>query len=97
MENRGAHKLHTFGSCIACHMPRTGKSAEAGDIRSHTFRFIPPEYSIEMGGLEEQPNSCSGCHHHKDDLIEGLVEFLDAVKRTDMPKPYAVHRREALK
>ncbi len=94
---RGVHKIHTFGSCIACHMPRTVKSATAGDERSHSFRFISPELSIKMGGLEKQPNSCSGCHYHEKTPLTDLVEFLDAAKKTDMPKPYRAHRREPLK
>jgi predicted CXXCH cytochrome family protein len=94
-DNRMAHKIHTFGSCIACHMPRTGTSAESGDIRSHTFKFISPELTIKRGGAEKQPNSCSGCHKHKDTPLEDLVEFLDASKKTDMPLPFSAHRRPA--
>ncbi|MDI6802085.1 MAG: cytochrome c3 family protein [Thermodesulfovibrionales bacterium] len=95
--NRMAHKIHTFGSCIACHMPKTGTSAEAGDIRSHTFKFISPELSLKRGGVQRQPNSCSGCHHHKDTPLEDMVEFLDAAKKTDMPLPFSAHRRQAKK
>lgn len=93
MGNKYAHGIHTFGSCIACHMPRTGKSAEAGDRRSHTFNFISPELSIKMGGVDKQPNSCSGCHSHKDTPLEDLVEFLDAARKVDVPKPFSSHRR----
>jgi len=94
---RSAHRIHTFGSCIACHMPRTVESAVAGDERSHTFKFISPELSIEMGGAEKQPNSCSGCHKHEKTPLTDLVEFLDAAKKVDMPKPFLAHRREPLK
>ena len=96
-ENRMAHKMHTFGSCIGCHMPKTGTSAEAGDMRSHTFKFISPELSMKKGGVKNQPNSCSGCHHHKDTPLEDLVEFLDAAKKADMPLPYSAHKRPPVK
>jgi len=94
---RGVHKIHTFGSCIACHMPKTIKSATVGDERSHTFRFISPELSIMAGGLEKQPNSCSGCHYHEKTPLTDLVEFLDAAKKTDMPKPFSAHRQESVR
>lgn len=97
MGYRSAHRIHTFGSCIACHMPRTVESATAGDERSHTFKFISPEFSIKMGGAEKQPNSCSDCHHHEKTPLIDLVEFLDAAKKTDMPKPFVAHRREPVK
>lgn len=29
-ENRMAHKIHTFGSCIDCHMPKTGTGTAGG-------------------------------------------------------------------
>jgi predicted CXXCH cytochrome family protein len=87
-EKRAAHRIHTYGSCIACHMP---KSTE--DVSTHSFEFISPEVSLQAGGVDKQPNSCSGCHHHKDSSLIGLIEFLDGVKKQDMPKPYAPHLR----
>ncbi|MBI4654653.1 MAG: hypothetical protein HY752_06620 [Nitrospirae bacterium] len=93
---RAAHRIHTFGSCIDCHMPRTITSAVTGDLRSHAFKFISPEFSIKMGGVKNQPNSCSGCHKHKDTPLTDLVGFLDAARAADMPKPFAVHRKEVL-
>ena len=86
LERRAAHRIHTFGSCIACHMPKT-----KGHEHSHTFQFISPAESIKAGGVDKQPNSCNSCHHHKDTPPENLVEFLNAVKMADMPKPYTVH------
>ncbi len=86
---RAAHRIHTFGSCVACHMPET-----KGHEHSHTFRFISPEESLRAGGVDKQPNSCSGCHYHKDTPLVGLIEFLDGVKKADMPKPWAAHRTE---
>jgi predicted CXXCH cytochrome family protein len=88
LERRAAHKIHTFGSCVACHMPVT-----KGHEHSHTFRFISPALSIEAGGVDKQRNSCSNCHHHKDTPLLNLVEFLDAAKRADMPKPFTAHQR----
>jgi hypothetical protein len=87
-KKKAAHRIHTFGSCIACHMPRT-----LANEHSHTFKFISPEESLRAGGVDKQPNSCSGCHHHKDAPLIGLVEFLDAVKKQDMPVPFSVHKR----
>jgi len=86
LQRRAAHRIHTFGSCVACHMPKT-----IGHEHSHTFRFISPAESIKAGGVDKQTNSCSGCHHHKDTPLENLVEFLDAAKKADMPKPFKVH------
>ncbi len=88
LQRRAAHRIHTFGSCVACHMPKT-----IGHEHSHTFKFISPELSIRAGGIEKQPNSCSGCHHHKETPLVNLVEFLDAAKKRDMPKPFSAHRR----
>jgi predicted CXXCH cytochrome family protein len=87
-QRRAAHRIHTFGSCVACHMPKT-----IGHEHSHTFQFISPELSILAGGVDKQPNSCNGCHHHKDTPPENLVGFLDAAKKEDMPKPFNVHRK----
>jgi len=85
-KKKAAHNIHTFGSCISCHMPKT-----LGHEHSHTFRFISPADSIKAGGVDKLPNSCSGCHHHKDTPLGDLVEFLDAAKKADMPKPFTVH------
>ncbi len=88
LQQRAGHRIHTFGSCAACHMPRTIEHE-----RSHTFQFISPVLSIKAGGVEKQPNSCSGCHYHKDTPLKNLVEFLDAAKKADMPRPFTVHGR----
>ena len=88
LKQKAAHRIHTYGSCIACHMPKT-----TGHEHLHSFKFISPEESIKAGGVDKKPNSCSGCHHHKDTPLAGLVEFLDAVKKEDMPVPFSVHRK----
>ncbi|MBW2066253.1 MAG: hypothetical protein JRJ03_15170 [Deltaproteobacteria bacterium] len=91
---RSVHRIHTFGSCIRCHMPRVTSIGEAGDAHSHTFRFLFPERTLLEGGQDKQPNACNSCHHHKDTPTEDLVDFLRAAKVSDMPKPFKVHRRE---
>jgi hypothetical protein len=90
---RLSHRLHTFGSCVRCHMPRVASIGEAGDAHSHTFRFMFPQFTLKTGGLDKQPNACNSCHHHKDTPTEDLVGFLEAAKKNDMPKPLAVHQR----
>lgn len=87
LQRRAAHRIHTFGSCVSCHMPET-----IGHEHSHTFQFISPELSVRAGGIEKQPNSCNGCHHHKDTPPEDLIGFLEAVTKEDMPKPFTVHK-----
>lgn len=90
---RSAHRIHTFGSCVRCHMPRVASIGEAGDAHSHTFRFMFPQATLEAGGLDKQPNACNACHHHKNTPTEDLVGFLEAAKKEDMPKPVNVHLR----
>jgi len=90
---RSVHRIHTFGSCVRCHMPRVASIGEAGDAHSHTFRFMFPEETLKAGGLENQPNACSSCHHHKDTPAEVLADFLEAAKINDMPKPFHVHKK----
>jgi predicted CXXCH cytochrome family protein len=77
------------GDCIACHMPATGKSATVGDERTHTFRFIPPRLTLELGGgeLKNQPNSCNSCHYHGGHAPAELQARLDAARRPLTPTP----------
>ncbi len=88
LQRRGVHRIHTFGSCIACHMPET-----KGYEHSHTFKFISPAESVRAGGVAGKSNSCNNCHHHKDTPPENLLEFLNAAKKADMPIPFTVHGR----
>jgi predicted CXXCH cytochrome family protein len=69
----GAHKIHSFGNCANCHMPRIAKSADAGDIRSHNFKVILPRETLEL----KIPNSCQGCHQHKDEDTADLQRRWD--------------------
>jgi formate-dependent nitrite reductase cytochrome c552 subunit len=89
---RSVHRIHTFGSCVRCHMPRVASIGEAGDAHSHTFRFMFPQATLEAGGLDKQPNACNSCHHHKNTPVENMVGFLEAAKKNDMPKPFLVHQ-----
>jgi formate-dependent nitrite reductase cytochrome c552 subunit len=91
VEKRAAHRIHTFGSCIACHMPKLD-----GHLASHTFQFVSPEESLKAGGVDKLMNSCSSCHHHKDSPLDGLIEFMEAAKKHDMPKPFSAHIRPAV-
>jgi hypothetical protein len=90
---RSVHRIHTFGSCVRCHMPKVASIGEAGDAHSHTFRFMFPQATLKAGNLDKQPNACNACHHHKQTPTEDLVAFLEAAKREDMPKPVNVHLR----
>jgi hypothetical protein len=90
---RSVHRIHTFGSCVRCHMPTVAAIGEAGDAHSHTFKFMFPQATLKAGGLAKQPNACNACHHHKETLTENLLEFLEAAKKNDMPRPFTVHQR----
>jgi len=92
-QRRSVHRIHTFGSCVRCHMPRVAGIGEAGDAHSHTFRFIFPKETLKAGGLDKQPNACNSCHHHKDTPPEALSGFLEAARKNDMPKPFTAHLR----
>ncbi len=93
LKYRAAHRIHTFGSCIQCHMPWSASIGEAGDARSHTFRFMSPGDSIKAGGVDAQMNACSNCHQHKKTPLVNLALFLEGAKKTDMPKTFNVHRK----
>ena len=93
LQYRHAHSIHTFGSCVRCHMPKVAKIGEAGDAHSHTFRFMFPKNSLKAGGVDKQPNACNSCHHHKETPIEDLVGFLETAKKNDLPRPFVVHQR----
>lgn len=66
--------------CIGCHMAPTGKSGVSGDERTHTFRVVKPQATLELGGGDrtKQPNACNLCHWHENDdpaaLQKALVE-----------------------
>jgi predicted CXXCH cytochrome family protein len=59
------HTHHAAGStgseCIGCHMPKIEQQIADVNVRSHTFKFIPPS-ATEMLKV---PNSCNSCHADK--------------------------------
>jgi|SRR5579871_1467652 len=59
------HTHHKPGSpgneCIACHMPKIEQTIADINVRSHTFKFIPP-LSTEQFKI---PNACNSCHKDK--------------------------------
>ena len=63
IEDHTHHKPSSRGSdCVACHMPKIETEGIAGvNVRSHTFRFIPPS-ATEAYGI---PNPCNACHEDK--------------------------------
>ena len=90
---RSVHRIHTFGSCVRCHMPRVATIGEAGDAHSHTFRFMFPGTTLKAGGLDKQPNACNSCHHHQNTPVEELAAYIEAARISDMPKPFFVHSK----
>lgn len=50
-------------TCADCHMPYIVKSGGAYPIRSHAFKIVPPQATVEY----DIPNSCQngGCHQDK--------------------------------
>jgi predicted CXXCH cytochrome family protein len=61
-----AHSHHAANSpgaeCIACHMPKVSNTIADINVRSHTFRFMPPLLTVQYN----EPNSCNSCHKDKD-------------------------------
>ena len=59
------HTHHATGSaggeCIACHMPKIEQTIADINVRSHTFRFIPPSMTDQL----KIPNPCTSCHMDK--------------------------------
>ena len=54
------HSHHSIGNvqCVDCHMPKIERTIADVNVRSHTFRFIPPS-ATEQYGI---PNPCTTCH-----------------------------------
>lgn len=57
-----AHTHHVKGStgneCVGCHMPKIAQQLADTNVRSHTFRFIPPSDTETL----KVPNGCTSCH-----------------------------------
>jgi predicted CXXCH cytochrome family protein len=74
------HTHHAAGSagseCVGCHMPRIEQTIADINVRSHTFKFIPPAVTE----TEKIPNSCNSCHKDKTvqwakDTLKSWPEF----------------------
>jgi predicted CXXCH cytochrome family protein len=56
------HTHHAAGStgnqCVGCHMPKIAQQITDVNVRSHTFRFIPPADTETL----KVPNGCNTCH-----------------------------------
>ena len=62
IEQHTHHKPGSSGNeCIGCHMPKIEQTIADVNVRSHTFKFIPPD-ATEMLKI---PNSCNSCHTDK--------------------------------
>jgi predicted CXXCH cytochrome family protein len=59
------HTHHQAGSagneCVACHMPKIAQQLADVNVRSHTFRFVPPSTTDTL----KVPNACNVCHADK--------------------------------
>jgi len=65
-----AHTHHAAGSpgsdCVGCHMPKIETEIADVNVRSHTFKIIPPRMTDEF----KMPNSCSNSSCHTDKTTE---------------------------
>jgi predicted CXXCH cytochrome family protein len=62
LEQHTHHKAGSSGSeCVACHMPKIEQTIADVNVRSHTFRFIPPSETDTL----KIPNACNLCHSDK--------------------------------
>ena len=53
-----SHHNPESAQCVDCHMPQIARTISNVNVRSHTFRFIPPS-DTEKYGI---PNACTTCH-----------------------------------
>lgn len=59
IEQHTQHKAGSTGNeCVACHMPKIEQTIADINVRSHTFKFIPPSATETL----KVPNSCNTCH-----------------------------------
>jgi predicted CXXCH cytochrome family protein len=62
LEQHTHHKTGSPGNeCVGCHMPKIETTIGDVNVRSHTFKFIPPSSTESL----KVPNSCSSCHTDK--------------------------------
>jgi predicted CXXCH cytochrome family protein len=63
IEQHTHHKAGTTGNeCVGCHMPKIEQTIANVNVRSHTFKFIPPAEAARV----KMPDSCTSCHTDKD-------------------------------
>jgi predicted CXXCH cytochrome family protein len=59
IEQHTHHRAGTAGNeCVSCHMPKIEQTIADVNVRSHTFKFIPPSATDTM----KIPNACNTCH-----------------------------------
>jgi len=62
IEQHTHHKAGSAGNeCVGCHMPKIEQTLGDVNVRSHTFKFIPPSSTDSM----KVPNPCTTCHADK--------------------------------
>ena len=62
IEQHTHHKAGSTGNeCVGCHMPKIAQTIADVNVRSHTFKFIPPSATETL----QVPNSCNSCHTDK--------------------------------
>ncbi|MEP6962648.1 MAG: cytochrome C, partial [Acidobacteriota bacterium] len=62
IEQHTHHAATSTGSeCVGCHMPKIEQQIGDVNVRSHTFKFIPPSATETL----KVPNSCNTCHADK--------------------------------
>jgi predicted CXXCH cytochrome family protein len=62
LEDHSHHQRGSVGNeCVSCHMPKIAQQIGDVNVRSHTFRFIPPGETEML----KVPNSCNTCHSDK--------------------------------
>ena len=62
IEEHTHHEAGSSGSeCVSCHMPEIEQTIADINVRSHTFRFIPPGSTQTL----RIPNACNVCHKDK--------------------------------
>ena len=53
-----SHHNPENAQCVDCHMPKIARTISNVNVRSHTFRFIPPSATEHY----DIPNPCTACH-----------------------------------
>ena len=62
VEQHSHHKAGSPGNeCVSCHMPKIEQTIADVNVRSHTFKFIPPSATDQF----KIPNPCTTCHTDK--------------------------------